>query len=70
MLVLSRKTNERVVISVPPSAEPTEVVVQVVDIHGGKARLGIQAPKTATIHREEVAQRIAAGTTDTTEAPD
>jgi len=52
MLCLSRKLLERVFIG-------PNVVLQVIEIRGDKVRLGFTAPPDVTIHREEVAQRIA-----------
>lgn len=51
MLVLSRRTNEKIVL--PELA----VSVQVVAIKPGTVRLGIEAPREVTVLREEVAQR-------------
>ncbi len=52
MLVLSRKKNERIFIG-------TEITVTVVEVRGDKVRIGIDAPKEMTVHREEVRARIA-----------
>jgi carbon storage regulator CsrA len=51
MLVLSRKTNEKIVF--PGS----NIVVQVLDIRGGKVRFGIEAPPEVPIMREELLER-------------
>ncbi|HEU0067934.1 MAG TPA: carbon storage regulator CsrA, partial [Nitrospiraceae bacterium] len=51
MLVLSRKTGERIVIG-----DGIEVVI--LDIRYGHVRLGFIAPHEVRIHRQEVAQRI------------
>ena len=51
MLVLSRKYNESVVIG-------DDVFITVVEINGDKVRLGIEAPKSATVHRQEIYDRI------------
>ena len=51
MLVLSRKNNESIVIN-------DQIVVTIVEICGNKVRLGIEAPKEVSIHREEVYQAI------------
>ena len=48
MLVLTRKQNERIVIA-------KEIVVRVLDVAGGRVRLGIDAPADFPIWREEVA---------------
>ncbi|GAB4141295.1 carbon storage regulator CsrA [Thermopirellula anaerolimosa] len=47
MLVLSRKTNEQIIIG-------DDIVVTVVSIRGGSVRLGIDAPATLSIHRGEI----------------
>ena len=51
MLVLSRKKNEELVIG-------ENIVVIVVDVRGGTVRLGINAPKSVSIHRQEVYEKI------------
>ena len=56
MLVLSRKVNETVVITAP---DGTNIVVMLVEVRGDKARIGIAAPTSWTIHREEIQQKIA-----------
>jgi len=56
MLVLSRKANERIMIS-------DDIVVTVVGILGDKVKLGIDAPKEIPVHREEVFDAIQRGET-------
>lgn len=51
MLVLSRKTDESVVIS-------DEVTVTVLSIKGNQVRLGITAPAEISVHREEIYEMI------------
>lgn len=51
MLVLSRKQDEKIIIG-------DSITLMVVSIQGDKVRLGIEAPKTVSIHREEVYQAI------------
>lgn len=51
MLVLSRKKNESIIIS-------DEITVTVIEIRGDKVRLGIEAPKTVSVHRREVYEAI------------
>jgi len=51
MLVLSRKTDESIVIG-------DNIVVTVVQIRGDKVRLGIQAPREVSVHRREVYDNI------------
>jgi len=53
MLVLSRKTNESIVIC-------DNIVVTVVEIRGDKVRLGIEAPREVSVHRREVYDQIKA----------
>ena len=66
MLVLSRKSNESVVIN-------DQIVVTVIEVRGDKVRLGIQAPRDVPIHRSEVmaaiqrAQAVGAVESDETE---
>jgi carbon storage regulator len=56
MLVLTRKKNEQIVITLG-----TQVVfVRVLEVCRDRVRLGIVAPKAVTIHRDEVARRLAA----------
>jgi carbon storage regulator len=51
MLVLSRKQNEVIVIG-------DDVFIVVVEIRRDKVRLGIDAPKSVTVHRREVYDAI------------
>ena len=53
MLVLQRKRNERILIG-------DDIVITVCLIRGDNVRLGIEAPAAVTVHREEVAEAIAA----------
>ncbi len=53
MLVLSRREGESIVIG-------PNVVVTVVEIRGDHIRLGIEAPRSVTVHRHEVAAAIEA----------
>lgn len=48
MLVLSRKIGERVVIA-------DDIIVKVLDVQGGRIRLGIEAPPHVSVWREELA---------------
>lgn len=58
MLVLSRRREEKIIITVPPSLEQTRVEVMVVEIRGEKVRLGVQAGETTIIHRHQVQAAI------------
>ena len=51
MLVLSRKQDEKIMIG-------DSITLMVISIQGDKVRLGIEAPKEVSIHREEVYQAI------------
>lgn len=51
MLVLSRKQDEKIIIG-------DSITLMVVSIQGDKVRLGIEAPKEVSIHREEVYKAI------------
>ncbi len=51
MLVLSRKKNESIIIN-------DDIILTVVEIRGDKVRLGIEAPKEVTVHRQEVYEAI------------
>ena len=52
MLVLTRKKGERIVF---PSLN---VAITLLDIHGGRVRLGIEAPVDVKVHREELLLRL------------
>lgn len=51
MLVLSRKENEIIRIG-------DDIEIVVVDIRGDKVRLGVNAPQSVSVHRQEVYDRI------------
>lgn len=51
MLVLSRKKNESIIIN-------DDITIVVVEIRGDKVRLGVEAPKDVTVHRQEVYDAI------------
>lgn len=51
MLVLSRRQDERIVIG-------GNIVVTIVGVRGDKVRVGVDAPRDVTVHREEVQQRL------------
>ena len=52
MLVLSRKQGESVVIG-------NDILVTVLEVRGDQIRLGIDAPRSVTVHREEVYVQVA-----------
>lgn len=51
MLVLSRKKNESIIIG-------DNISIVVVEIRGDKVRLGIEAPREVSVHRNEVYEAI------------
>jgi carbon storage regulator len=53
MLVLSRKVGEAIVID-------GGIRIRVADVHGGRVRLAIEAPRSTRVDREEVHERVAA----------
>jgi carbon storage regulator len=57
MLVLTRKNRESVVIG---RSEDLEIVLEItiLEIEGGRVRLGFNADKSMPIHRREVWERI------------
>lgn len=54
MLVLSRKRGEKILIN---PGQPDEIVLSVVEIRSDKVRLGIVAPPSVRIDREELLER-------------
>ncbi|MBM5812844.1 MAG: carbon storage regulator CsrA [Gammaproteobacteria bacterium] len=51
MLILTRRVGEALMIG-------DEVTVTVLGIKGSQVRLGVHAPRTVTVHREEIYERI------------
>ncbi len=51
MLVLTRRTNQSIVIG-------PDVTITIVEIRGEQVRLGIQAPRHVSVYRSEVLQQI------------
>ena len=51
MLILTRRLNETLMIG-------TEITVTVLGVKGNQVRLGVNAPKSVAVHREEVFDRI------------
>ena len=51
MLILTRRTGETIRIN-------DDVSITVLTVKGSQVRIGIDAPKGVTVHREEIYQRI------------
>lgn len=51
MLILTRRVGETVMIG-------DEVTITVLAVKGNQVRVGINAPKSVTVHREEIYERI------------
>ena len=53
MLVLTRRRGESIMIG-------SDVSVTILDVRGDQVRVGIDAPRSIKVHREEVYQQVAA----------
>lgn len=51
MLILTRRCGETVMIG-------DEVTITVLGVKGNQVRVGINAPKSVSVHREEIYERI------------
>lgn len=66
MLVLSRRRDETIMIG-------DDIEISIVDIKGDTVRIGINAPRTVSVHRKEIYEAIRAeniATTKVKQAPD
>jgi carbon storage regulator len=65
MLILTRRVGETVMIG-------NDVTVTILGVKGNQVRVGINAPKTIAVHREEIYERIKReqeGNTDNDDGP-
>jgi len=51
MLILTRKSGEQIAIG-------DDIVISLLEIKGTKVKIGIQAPETVSIHRQEIYEKI------------
>ncbi len=63
MLVLSRQSDETIVIG-------DNIRVTIVEVRGDKVRIGIDAPRDVTVHRQEIYDAIQKNTQGTVEIVD
>jgi carbon storage regulator len=57
MLILTRRPNETLNIG-------TEITVTVLQVKGNQVRIGVNAPRSVAVHREEIFEKIRAGRVD------
>ncbi len=51
MLILSRKTNEKIMIG-------EDIVLTIIEIRGDQVKIGVEAPKSVKVFRQEVFEAI------------
>ena len=51
MLILSRRVRESVMIG-------DDVTITILGLKGGQVRIGVNAPRSVAVHREEIYERI------------
>ena len=51
MLILTRKVGESVLIG-------NDISITILSVRGNQVKLGVEAPKEVSVHREEIYQRI------------
>ena len=61
MLILTRRVGETLMVG-------DEVTVTVLGVKGNQVRIGVNAPRDVTVHREEIYQRILDEKTDADES--
>jgi carbon storage regulator len=51
VLILTRRVGENVIVG-------DDIVISVIDVRGDAVRIGIQAPRSVAVHREEVYREL------------
>ncbi len=62
MLVLTRRANQSIMIG-------HEIVVTVLEVRGDQVRLGIKAPRSIDVHREEIFAQLQQANRDAAQTP-
>lgn len=62
MLILSRKVNEKIMIG-------EDITISIIEIQGDQIRLGVDAPKTVKVFRQELYDAIKAQNRAAAESP-
>ncbi len=62
MLILTRRVGETLVIA-------DNIEITVLGVKGGQVRIGVKAPRSVTVHREEIVERIKRGDEFTPASP-
>ena len=62
MLVLTRRANQSIMIG-------HEIVVTVLEVRGDQVRLGIKAPRSIDVHREEIFAQLQQANRDAVRTP-
>ena len=62
MLVLTRRANQSIMIG-------HEIVVTVLEVRGDQVRLGIKAPRSVDVHREEIFAQLQQANRDAVARP-
>lgn len=68
MLIITRRPGEKVIVG-------DDVVIEVIEVSGSSVRIGINAPKSIPVYREEIysavkAENVEAASADASQLPD